>query len=102
MDWEKVDKAINSLIVKLWLRYRKYKTKCQTKKKIVAFCTFMEKLKIHAKCKELDLCVILIKKSTPPEKFLYKHKDENLDDYRLLKKSMNEEWQTILILFGLI
>ena len=101
MDWEKVDKAIKSLIVKLWIRYQKYKTKCQTKKKIVAFCTFLEQLKIHAKCKELNLCVILIKKSTLPlGNCLYKHSDEKLDEYRLLKKTMNEEWQTILNLFG--
>ena len=100
MDWEKVNKAIKSLIVKIWLRYQKYKTKCQTKKKLYAFSLFLEQLKRHAKCKELDMCIILIKKSTPLENCLYKHNDENLDDYRLLKKTMNEEWQTILNLFG--
>ena len=99
MDWEKVDKTINSLRVKLVLRLDIYKTDCKSKKKLEAFCDFLTELNIHVKWKKIDLCVILIKKSTSLENCLYKHKDENRDDYRLLKKSMFEEWQTILNLF---
>tara|TARA_B100000424_G_C22827282_1_gene442140 strand:- start:71 stop:379 length:309 start_codon:yes stop_codon:yes gene_type:complete len=101
MEWKKVDITIKSLIVKLWFRYRKYKTKCITKNNLYAFCLFLEQLKIHTKCQELNMCKILIKKSSLPlENCLYKHNNENLDDYKLLKKTMNEEWQTILNLFG--
>ena len=97
MDWNLVITKIEILFEKIWSRYLKYKSDKKINTNLYLFCLFLQQLKIHAKSKELNICKILINKSTLSlEKSLHLQTSENLGDYKNLRNTVIQEWQTIL------
>ena len=97
MDWEEIEDKLFNLMDNIEHRILTYKTNCPTKKKLKKFYDILEELKMPVGSENDDVCIEIIKNNDVTlGEGLRKANWENVKDYNLFKKTVEEQWQCII------
>jgi len=100
MDWEQIENKLFELMDNIDHRIIKYKTNCPTKKKLKKFYSILEEMKMPVGLENDDVCIEIIKNhDVTLGEGLRKANWENVKEYNLFKKTVQEQWQCILNFF---
>ena len=98
MDCLKAENMLFDLMDKIDERILKYKTNCPAKKKLQKFYDALDELKMHDEWENVDECEKIIEGAKIALlQGLRKANWEDKNDYNLFKKSVQENWQRLLM-----